>query len=109
MPHLSGPKYGKHTTVVKPASLICKHLEPLDEVTKMSLGFINQIRRSNSEIYIKIIDEAGCILLKLLEGRSSQEIRIYSKNCQKTRKIIEKFVKKNKWKLKPNSRVNTPE
>jgi hypothetical protein len=81
----SGGKFtGNHTTLIPLASFACDVAAALSQVTKISLGFIAAGNGSgHGHKRIKFVDEGrGCILLKVRDNASYQEVRVYTINIQ---------------------------
>ena len=83
--HRSGDMYsGKHTTTIPTVHQLCGFLEELNQVTKLSLGFITPLNgsRRTAHVVVKILDESGAILLKVIEKSATQELRCYTSDDQ---------------------------
>ncbi|OGG89195.1 hypothetical protein A3G62_01035 [Candidatus Kaiserbacteria bacterium RIFCSPLOWO2_12_FULL_50_10] len=75
----AGGKYAKsHSTMIPAAALICKALERLPEVTRISLGFITAGMRTVATRRIKIVTANDAALkLSIRDHISHQEIYVY--------------------------------
>jgi hypothetical protein len=103
--HRQGGKYcGTHTSLLEPAERTCDFLEALKEVERISLGIIQMphSRSRSGQMAVKILDERGCVLVKVLQHSSSQEIRVYmTQGAEQSVKLaLAKFVRNNRWELR---------
>lgn len=75
----AGGKYAKsHSTMIPAAAIVCKALERIPEVTRISLGFITAGMRTVATRRIKITVVGGAaIKLSVRDHISHQEVYIY--------------------------------
>jgi hypothetical protein len=78
--HRSGGKFScSHTTVIPAAALMADIADRLQEVTKISLGFIKAgIGSSGGQRRVKITCRKGNILLAIRDNASHQELTVYT-------------------------------
>jgi len=81
--HIAGKKTSKHSSVIEPALPIVRKLMRRPEVTKVSLGQIQQVR--NGKQSVKIKELSGGLQLIVRGTCSIQKISIYSKDLEKTK------------------------
>ncbi len=80
---------GNHTTLTPLACDVADIANKVPEVTKITPGFIKSgLRPSNGSKRVKFTDELGCILLRVRDGISVQEIRVYVTDIQIGRTAI---------------------
>lgn len=86
----SGGKFsGSHTTVIPAAGIVADIAAKQDEVTKISLAFINAgLRPTKGNRRVKITDEGSRILLAVRDNTSHQKISVISQDKQKTKIAI---------------------
>jgi len=90
--HLSGKKFGKHSTVIEAAVPIVKFLENLDGVKKISLGQIKTgLRQAPERIKIKTLK--GALEITVRSAISIQKIHVYSDDLESTENVLEKYIK----------------
>ena len=89
--HIQGRKRGgNHTTVIDAAIDVIRYVQSLDQVSRISPGFIQSGLKGSVKHRIKIIREQGSLLLKVRGGISIQEIRVYTSYPENVQKMIEK-------------------
>ena len=93
--HKQGGKItGSHTTVIPAAEKLVDFLQKINEVDKISVGFIKHGIKSGKHA-IKITESDSGLLLKVRGSASIQEIRIYTKNKKNVENSIKEFAQKN--------------
>lgn len=105
--HKAGGLYtGSHTTCIDMMFDVCDFIEKLLEVKKISLGVIgNTGGKSTGNIRtVKIINEMlpNCVLIRVAQGRSTQEMRFYTESketMQEAKLKLARWTRNNKWKL----------
>lgn len=97
MEHRDGRKFGgEHGSLIDLAAEISDMLQRLPETEKISPGFIKMgIGNGRGRKSVKIIDEAGCVLLKIKQSSSYQEVRIFTKNRQSLKLQLAKWLRNN--------------
>lgn len=87
MPHRDGKKFGGgHTTCIDLAAEVADIAEACEEVTKISLGFIQCGKGvAGGTRKVKIGDMTGGILVTVRQSKSVQEIRIFTTQMQATK------------------------
>lgn len=95
MEHRSGRKFGgEHTTFTEMSSEIADMLIKLPEVEKISSGFIEAgIGSGRGRRSVKIVDDPGYILLKVKQSGSAQEVRIFTKDRQKVKLLLARYLR----------------
>lgn len=98
MKHLDGRRIGgEHTTFIEMAADIASMLLKLPGVDKISPGYINAgIGSGRGGRSVKIIDEVGCVFLKVKQSGSSQEIRIFTKDPQNVKLELARWLRDHK-------------
>jgi len=87
--HRSGRKIGgRHTTVIDADKPIVDFLLKNREVTSVAVGYIKMGIKVGPQ-RIKIKEETGCLVLKIRGTASIQEIRVFGKDLNKIREILE--------------------
>lgn len=87
--HRCGGKIGgKHTTVIDAAKPVVDFLLKNTDVTSVTVGFI-KMRLKTAPQRMKIMEESGCLFLKVRGTASIQELRVFSKNLAQVRKDLE--------------------
>lgn len=87
--HRSGKKMGKrHTTLIDAAVPVVDYLLKHSHVTKVLAGHIT-VRLKTAPHRLKIMEESGCLLLKVRGTASIQEIRVFSQNLEGVREDVE--------------------
>lgn len=87
----SGGKYtGNHTTLVPLAQETCDIACKIQEVSKITPGFIRAgIGSGRGNKRVKITDESkSCILLSVRDNGAHQEVRVYVSDIQAARTAI---------------------
>lgn len=87
----SGGKYtGNHTTLIPAAVIACDIANALSQVIKISPGFISAgTGHGCGRKRVKFTDESkSCILLKVGDNTSHQEVRVYVNNIQVARTAL---------------------
>ena len=86
----SGGKFGgTHTTLTETAIVLVDIADNCDEVTKISPGFIKSgDGNGRGERRVKIFESGGMIVLTVRQGSTTQEVRIVSKDPQRTKLAI---------------------
>ena len=75
---LGGKFGGTHTTFISVAVMAAGIAASSDAVYNIAAGIIVMSRaKSSSRRHVKIIDDAGGILLSVSEGSAHQEVRVY--------------------------------
>tara|TARA_Y100000031_G_scaffold153876_2_gene200199 strand:+ start:684 stop:962 length:279 start_codon:yes stop_codon:yes gene_type:complete len=87
--HIAGKKISKHSSVIEPALPIVRKLMRRDEVTKISLGMIKQVRNAKQSIRTK--DLSGGLQLVVRGTCSIQKISVYSKDLELTKQFLAKY------------------
>ena len=88
--HIQGKKKGgNHTTIIDAAIEVVKYVQSLEQVSRVSPGFIKSGLKGGVQHRIKIAEEKGSLLLKVRGGLSFQEIRVYTSCPEAVRKMIE--------------------
>ncbi|MFH1142508.1 MAG: hypothetical protein ABIH67_02665 [Candidatus Uhrbacteria bacterium] len=87
--HIAGKKTSKHSSVIEPALPIVRGLMRRDEVTKISLGQIQQVR--NGKQSVKTKELSGGLQLVVRGTCSIQKISVYSKDLQETKQFLAKY------------------
>lgn len=87
-----GKKFsGNHSSFTQMAGDLVSRLERDIEVKKISAGIIKtKLPNLQGRKRIKIIDEGACLLLRVRDNISQQEVRVYG-NTQGVVHIIEKY------------------
>lgn len=92
--HRSGGKMGgKHTTLIDAAQPIVEYLSRHLSVSKITAGHIT-MRLKTAPHRLKIMEESGCLLLKVRGTASIQEIRVFSPDLSVVKNDIEKEFQK---------------
>ncbi|EKE11688.1 MAG: hypothetical protein ACD_15C00037G0017 [uncultured bacterium] len=92
--HRSGGKIGgRHTTVIDAAKPVVDFLLKHPDVTSITVGYI-KMRLKTAPQRIKVMEESGCLLLKVRGTASIQELRVFSKNIEKVKNDLEEKFKK---------------
>jgi len=82
-----GGKYTKaHSTLSPAASKVCDIADKCDLVKKIAIGVLNAgLKPANGRRRVKFTPENRyCILIKIRDNASCQEVRIYTDNPQET-------------------------
>jgi len=87
--HIAGKKISKHSSVIEPALLIVRRLMRRDEVTKVSLGQIQQVRNAKQSVRVKEL--TGGLQLIVRGTCSIQKISVYSKELELTKQFLAKY------------------
>ena len=87
--HIAGKKISKHSSVIEPALPIVKKLMRRPEVTKISLGQIQQVRNGKQSVKIKGL--SGGLQLVVRGTCSIQKISVYSKELESTKQFLSKY------------------
>ena len=82
---------GKHTTLIGLAGILSDGLRPRPEVTGVSPGKINS-GQGKAETRVKVVAILGGILMKVRQGSSVQEVRVYTKDPDVTTDAIQEIV-----------------
>ena len=84
--HRSGKKIGGgHTTVTDLAAELTDMAVKLPEVSRVSPGIIKTgPDMAGGQRRVKLMNLPGYLLLKVRQGRSMQEVRVYTKDGQTT-------------------------
>jgi len=95
--HRDGGKIGgRHTTVTETAGQIVDVLDRFPEVTCISLGVIEPTPGKSAGCrHMKVIPHEGFLLLKIRGNGSVQELRVYSRDWQKTRSGLAEVAQQN--------------
>jgi hypothetical protein len=87
--HRAGGKIGgRHTTLIDAAKPVVDFLLKHPEANSVVVGYITMRLRTAPQ-RIKIMEESGCLLLKIRGTASLQEVRVFSKNLEKIRQSLE--------------------
>lgn len=87
--HRSGGKMGgKHTTVIDAAQSVVDYLMRHAHVSNIIAGHIT-MRLKAAPHRMKIMEESGCLLLKVRGTASIQEIRVFAADIEKVKGDIE--------------------
>jgi hypothetical protein len=79
--HISGKKFGKHSTIIDAAIPVVKFLDNLEEVKKISLGQIKTgLRNAPERIRIKTLK--GALEITVRSSISLQKIHVYSNDLE---------------------------
>ncbi len=98
--HKQGGKItGSHSTVIPAAEKLVDFLQKVNEVDKISIGFIKHGIKSGKHA-IKIIELNSGILVKVRGSASIQEIRVYTKNKNNVKDMVKEFAQKYKYMYK---------
>jgi len=90
--HIAGKKISKHSSVIEPALPIVRELMRRDEVTKISLGIIQQVRNAKQSVRVK--ERSGGLQLVVRGTCSIQKISVYSKALKATKQFLSKYESK---------------
>jgi hypothetical protein len=90
--HIAGKKISKHSSVIEPALPIVRGLMRRDEVTKVSLGQIQQVRNSKQSVRVK--ERSGGLEIIVRGTCSIQKISVYSKDLELTKQYLSKYESK---------------
>ena len=91
--HRSGGKMGgRHTTLIDAAQPIVEYLLRHMNVSKITAGHIT-MRLKTAPHRLKIMEESGCLLLKVRGTASLQEIRVFSQDLSCVKDDIENHFK----------------
>ena len=90
--HIAGKKISKHSSVIEPALPIVRDLMRRDEVSKISLGMIQQVRNAKQSVRVK--ERSGGLQLVIRGTCSIQKISVYSKDLESTKQFLEKYESK---------------
>ncbi|PID52635.1 MAG: hypothetical protein CR972_00990 [Candidatus Moraniibacteriota bacterium] len=96
--HRSGGKMGgKHTTLIDAAQPVVDYLMRNSHISNIIAGHIT-MRLKTAPHRLKIIEESGCLLLKVRGTASIQEIRVFASDLDIVKDDISKhfqtFIKK---------------
>ncbi len=99
MAHRYGSKFSSsHSTVIEAACLIVDYANSLNQVVRICLGRIDAYNdRKSCKNVVKILDECGCILLRVTQKGGTQEIRLYTSLPQDTKLAIARFLRNNNY------------
>jgi hypothetical protein len=87
--HRCGGKIGgKHTTVIDASKPVVDFLTKHPEVTSVTVGYI-KMRLKTAPQRMKIMEESGCLFLKVRGTASIQELRVFSKNIEQVKSDLE--------------------
>jgi hypothetical protein len=87
--HRAGGKMGgRHTTLIDAAQPIVDYLMKHHLVTNIIAGHIT-MRIKSAPHRLKVMEESGCLLLKVRGTASLQEIRVFSPDLAQVRADIE--------------------
>jgi len=93
--HRHGGKFGgNHTTFIDLAILLVDHAEKRSEVSCISAGFIRPGQGGGSH-GVKFLDTRGGLLLKVRQGTSVQEVRIFSTSPAETKLALARYARDN--------------
>lgn len=90
--HRAGGKMGgRHTTVIDASKPVVDYFLKHSEVTSVVAGHLKMGVKTGMQ-RIKIMEESGCLLVKVRGTASIQEIRVFSKNLEQVKRDAkEKF------------------
>lgn len=92
--HRSGGKMGgKHTTLIDASQPIVDYLMRHHMVSNIIAGHIT-MRLKTAPHRLKIMEESGCLLLKVRGTASIQEIRVFAPDLNYVKEDLEKKFKK---------------
>ncbi|HIP49850.1 MAG TPA: hypothetical protein EYG99_00170 [Candidatus Pacebacteria bacterium] len=98
--HKQGGKItGSHSTIIPAAERLVDFLQKINEIDKISIGFIKQGIKSGKHS-IKIMELNSGLLLKVRGSASIQEIRIYAKNKKNVENSVKEFAQKYRYMCK---------
>jgi len=98
--HKQGGKItGSHSTIIPAAERLVDFLQKINEIDKISIGFIKQGIKSGKHS-IKIMELDSGLLLKVRGSASIQEIRIYAKNKKNVENSVKEFAQKYRYMCK---------
>lgn len=98
--HKAGKKYSSsHTTITPTARGVCEAIEAMDEITKISLGFISTGLKVQDLQAVKITKNSTHLLLSVKGNRRLQEIRVYTTDGEAVVKAIKSYCKTNRHEL----------
>lgn len=98
--HKQGGKItGSHSTIIPAAERLVDFLQKINEIDKISIGFIKQGIKSGKHS-IKIMELDSGLLLKVRGSASIQEIRIYAKNKKNVENSVKEFAQKYQYMCK---------
>ena len=87
-----------HKTYIPVAAEFRDFARKIPGVTCVSAGII-RAGLSPAPIRVKIVDESGCILLKVRGATSIQEMRVYTSDIQNVRTTIAREVRNKGYRL----------
>ena len=95
--HRGGGKFkGTHTTLIDLAARVADIAEKLDQVTGISVGFVEVGKGvAGGTQKVKIVKMLGGILLTVRQSRSVQELRLYGHDVQKTMEAVSRALRNN--------------
>lgn len=92
---LAGGKFnGNHSSVIKDARGIVQALRKSKDVYKITVGFINPY---GSARRVKFHDTQAGFRLDVYCSDGIQEFYIYTKNREKVKELVNRFLKKKGW------------
>ena len=93
--HRAGGKFaGRHTTVIPAAAAMADAAEREPDVTKVLLGIIQAgLRPAHGCRRVKFTDEIGGLLLSVRDNTTHQELRIYTRNSQRTKTQLARYAR----------------
>ena len=80
---------GRHTTLIKAAITVYNFICKIPDVTSVSAGQI-KMNLPTAPHRIMIKEMTGCLSIKVRGTKSIQELKVYSKNLDNVKEIIEK-------------------
>ncbi|MFA5994639.1 MAG: DUF2103 domain-containing protein [Parcubacteria group bacterium] len=88
--HRCGGKIGgKHTTVIDASKPVVDFLLKHPAVISVTVGFI-KMRLKTAPQRMKIMEESGCLFLKVRGTASIQELRVFSQDLERVKVALEK-------------------
>lgn len=87
-----------HSTRIDAVEKLYRAIQHLPEIKKVGLGVIKPAG-GGGQTRVKMLDESGCLLLRVRGGTAVQEFRVYSTNSTKTKADIRAVVNILNWQL----------